>query len=170
MYKVVLYPLPFWGNPWTLHNRTPSSEFKEESKKKEGKKESVHIGHQSIRCQGLEFKNLEHITNTSGRHGQVERWKGGKVGRWKGVQLERNADCKCQLKANAGRGGRGYGELSRVSRTYLRCQSKSQPGNLSRRVDVAATVTMVTLKLPCWFRHGANSLRDFGRTQSKLLG
>lgn len=102
--------------------------------------------------------------------GKVERWKGGKVGRWKGVQLERNADCKCQLKANAGRGGRGYGELTRVSRTYLRCQSKSQPGNLSRRVDVAATVTMVTLKLPCWFRHGANSLRDFGRTQSKLLG
>lgn len=79
------------------------------SKKKEGKKESVHIGHQSISCQGLEFKNLEHITNTSGRHGQVERWKGGKVEWWKGVQLERNADCKCQLKANAGRGGGGMG-------------------------------------------------------------
>lgn len=159
-----IVPTPFLGvtlERCTIERPARSSR---RSKKKEGKKESVHIGHQSIRCQGLEFKNLEHITNTSGRHGQVERWGG------KGVQLERNADCKCQLKANAGRGGRGYGELTRVSRTYLRCQSKSQPGNLSRRVDVAATVTMVTLKLPCWFRHGANSLRDFGRTQSKLLG
>lgn len=60
------------------------------------------------------------------------------MGRWKGGKVERGASwakrwLQMSIESECGRGGRGYGELTRVSRTYLRCQSKSQPGNLCRR-------------------------------------
>lgn len=63
----------------------------------------MHTDHQSIKCQGREFKNLEHITDTSGRDRQVIRME-------RGEGLERNADCKCQLKANADGKGVGKGD------------------------------------------------------------
>lgn len=151
MYKVVLYPIPFWGKPLNVAQSNAQLGVQEGARRKKERKKACTS---AINQSGAKDWNSKILNTLQTRQVDTGRWKGGKVERWKGwkgVQLERNADCKCQLKANAGRGGRGYGELTRVSRTYLRCQSKSQSGNLSRRVDVAATVTMVTLKLPCWF-------------------
>lgn len=70
----------------------------------------------------------------------------------RGEGLERNADCKCQLKANAD-GKRGWGRgRTWVSRTYLKCQSKSQPGNLWRCCYGHPKLAKS--------RHGANILID----------
>lgn len=122
---------------WTI-------EHLERNRRGGGQESSMHTDHQSIMCQGREFKNLEHITGTSGRQAGNTDGKGWRTWTKRWLQMSIESVCGWERSWKRGR--------TWVSRTYLKCQSKSQPGNLWRCCYGHPKLAKS--------RHGANILID----------